>query len=365
MAAEPIDEGVLDRYPNVLRAVRETAWALQPAKLAVILDLVAFRAAGEKLSEQQIQDRLAANELPSDDELCQRYAATHTIGARSSSGRAAGYVSGTVAILPLYGVLAPRANLMMSFSGGTSVEEFVGALNAAAANETIGSILLDVNSPGGSIDMIPEAAQAIRDVRGSKPITAVANTDAASAAYWLASQADELSATPSGMVGSIGVFAAHQDMSAMLERDGVKVTLISAGRFKTEGNPYEPLSDEARQAIQETVDEFYGMFVADVAKGRSVSADAVQSGFGQGRMLTASDALAGRMVDRVETFDAAFARLAQTGAGAKSRRAELIPVKPAALEPAADKPLAAPAPSDELDPWALTQALNETLTKEK
>jgi capsid assembly protease len=380
-------------YTNVLRVVRETPWAILPSKLAVITELLAFRAGGGRLTEQEIRDRIGDGGQDDDDSRAHELGATHRIAvSRNAAARAAGYISGTVAVLPLQGVLMPRASLMTQYSGGTSVQDFVAALQAAVANENVGAVLIDINSPGGSTDMVPEAAQAIRDARGSKPIEAVANCDAASAAYWLGSQADSLSVTPSGMVGSVGVICCHQDFSGQLEQDGVKVTLIHAGRFKTEGNPYEPLTEAAQANLQATVDEYYGMFVGDVAQGRGVSKKAVIDGYGEGRMLTASAALDAGMVDRVETFDAAFARLARGGSSKtkNGKRAEdpnasiedalktsaiaeldgapVAVIEPIAavddLEPAAGSDKPSEATRDEHDPWALTQALNETLTKE-
>jgi len=145
--------------------------------------------------------------------------------------------------------------------------------------------------------------------RAQKKIVAVANGMAASAAYWLACCATELVVTPSGQVGSIGVFAAHEDMSKALEQEGVKVSLVSAGKFKTEGNPYEPLSDEARAALQAKVDEFYGMFVKSVAKGRGVSQASVRDGYGQGRMLLASAAVKEGLADSISTLDQVLSKL--------------------------------------------------------
>jgi signal peptide peptidase SppA len=140
-------------------------------------------------------------------------------------------------------------------------------------------------------------------IRGAQtPVTAIANTLAGSAAYWLASQADEVVVSPSGFVGSIGVFARHVDESAALAQEGLKVTLISAGDYKVEGNPYEPLSDEAQAAIQALVNETYDAFVNDVAAGRNVSAGDVLAGFGQGRMFSAQGAVAAGLADRVDTF---------------------------------------------------------------
>jgi signal peptide peptidase SppA len=213
-----------------------------------------------------------------------------------------------VAVIPLQGVITPKASVLSMLFGGSGLSVFRESLREAVASDEVDSIVLDVDSPGGSVAMVEETAAEIRRARDVKPITAVANTDAGSAAYWLASQADELVVTPSGMVGSVGAYILHLDFSAMNEKMGVEPTFISAGRYKTEGNPEEPLTDEATEHLQETVDEAYDTFVRDVAQGRRVPEKTVKSSYGEGRMLTAPRALEAGMVDSVETIDALVAR---------------------------------------------------------
>jgi signal peptide peptidase SppA len=229
---------------------------------------------------------------------------------------------GAVAVVPIQGVITPRPGLLGALLGiDGSLQRIRRGLAEALADESVGAIVLDVDSPGGAVDGVPEAAFEIRQARDRKPIVAAANTQMGSAAYWLASQASEISVTPSGEAGSIGVFAAHQDISGRLEQMGVDVTLISAGRHKTEGNPYEPLSETARDAIQSEVDAFYDMFVDDVAKGRDVTKDAVANGFGEGRMVLAQPAVTEGMADQVETVEAAIARASDYASRGRARGA--------------------------------------------
>lgn len=275
-----------DRYPQVMRLVSETPWAIRPEKLAAIKELLAIRASGHRLTPDEVQARIGSVSP-------QRQSAT----------------TGSVAVIPVYGVIVPRADLFSEISGGTSIQGLSQALSAAVADDSIGAILLDVDSPGGSTNLVTEFAAEIREARAVKPVVAIANTAAASAAYWLASQADELVVTPSGLVGSIGVYAAHEDISGQLEQDGVRVTLVKAGKYKAEANPFEELSDDARAAIQDQVDQTFEMFLADVAAGRGVSVGAVRSGYGEGRVVLASDAVKLGMADRVDTFEATVERL--------------------------------------------------------
>ena len=163
--------------------------------------------------------------------------------------------------------------------------------------------MFDVDSPGGSVAGITELASEIYNSRGKKPTTAVVNSMACSAAYWLASAAKEVVCTPSGQAGSIGVYMIHQDVSEAYAKEGVKNTIIKAGKYKTEGNPYEPLSDEARAALLSNVEDYYGMFVRGVAQNRGTTQAAVRDGYGQGRSLLATDAVKQNLVDRVGTMD--------------------------------------------------------------
>jgi capsid assembly protease len=281
-----------DRFAQIIRAVNATPWAITPEALEVITGLIEMRAAGERLSRDEIDARIAGG---------------------PGRGGAVRSSSGGVAVIPISGPITPRATLFSDVSGGTSMEGFMNAFHDAMDNRDIGSILLDVNSPGGLVEMVPEAAAAIRDRRGEKPVVAVANTLAGSAAYWLAAQADEFYVTPSGLVGSIGVFGTHTDISGAQAQAGIKTTIISAGKYKTEGNTFEPLSEEAAAAKQELVDAMYGLFVADVAAGRGVSEDTVRNGYGEGRVLDAKAADREGMVDGVQTFEATLSSMVRRG----------------------------------------------------
>lgn len=219
--------------------------------------------------------------------------------------------SGDTAIIPIMGVIFERPSIMSS--GGSSAQEIALAVDAAAADKSITSILLDVSSPGGSVFGIQETADRITAARSQKRVVAVANSFAASAAFWLASQASELIVTPGGQVGSIGVVAVHQDMVKMDETLGVKTTLVTAGRYKAETDPSQPLSADARNAIQDAVDKYYAMFTAAVARGRGTTSSAVQNGFGQGRMVLAADAVKQGMADRVGTLQSVLQSLNSRG----------------------------------------------------
>jgi signal peptide peptidase SppA len=286
-------------YERIIGYVASTLWAIEPNKLNEILSILAFRASGQSFSAEEIAAR---------------------IGSRGQSQPAQG--GGAVAVVPIHGVIAHRMGAMDDSSGGTSTERIGAMLRQAHANPDVGSIVLDIDSPGGTVPGVQELAAEVFAMRGTKKIVAHVNSLAASAAYWIASQADEIVSTPSGSAGSIGVFSAHQDMSKALETAGIDVTLISAGKFKVEGSPFAPLSAEAKAFMQGRVDEAYKQFVHDVARGRGASAADVRSGYGEGRVLSSKDAIAAGLIDRVATMDATLSGLMGARAGLRAALAD-------------------------------------------
>jgi signal peptide peptidase SppA len=265
-----------------------TPWALMPERIAAFAGVMSRWHAGEQASDEVMAGIHAdrqAREVK-----------------RSASMQAGG---GQIAVLPLYGVVTQRGSMVddVSGSGGASTQRFSDALRQAISDPTISQILIDIDSPGGSVYGVAELAAEIQSARAQKPIVAIANSLAASAAYWIGSAASELYVTPGGEVGSIGVWQAHEDWSAAMEDAGVKTTLISAGKFKVEGNPYQPLDAEAQSFMQTRVNDYYTAFTKAVAKGRSVPVDQVRNGMGQGRVLGADQALAEKMVDGIMTFE--------------------------------------------------------------
>jgi signal peptide peptidase SppA len=315
-----------DRYAHLTNAVFDHPWAILPSKLAAMVSLLELRSAGLTLTEQDIQARIGGSSRRTRDDL--------------------EVTAGGVGILPIFGVLAQRLSLMKAISGGTSTESIGADFQTLRDDPKVKAIVLAVDSPGGSCYGLDELATELRTARGSKPIIAAIDSLAASGGYWLASQADSVSITPGGDAGHIGVITAHDDLTSAAEKLGVKTTLFTAGPFKSEGHPLQPLTDEARAAIQHRVDQAYTRFVRAVAAGRGVTEAAVRTGFGQGRLLSADDALAAGLVDRIEAFDAVIARLEQqtvtpSARGSMGPRAEQPSTKPSSSDDTRQEPPAA------------------------
>ena len=271
-----------------------TPWALMPERLQAMSGILTRWSAGEPLSDETLfqvnTDRVLRD--------------TRKQMAAASTG------SG-IAVLPLYGVVTQRGNMVDDISGpgSTSTQQFAAVLRQMLADDTVGQILIDIDSPGGSVYGVAELASEIVKARAQKPVIAVANSLAASAAYWIGCSASEFYVTPGGEVGSIGVWQAHFDYSEALKEDGVKPTLISAGKYKVEGNPYVPLDEQAQAFMQSRVDDYYNAFVEAVAIGRGFSVNDVRTGMGEGRVLGADAALSQNMVDGIASFDDVLAKM--------------------------------------------------------
>jgi signal peptide peptidase SppA len=272
-------------HSYILQAFTETPWAILYNKLNILKDIVGRHVAGEKLDSEEVQTVIHGAQRPADRK------------------------AGSVAVLPLFGVIFPRANMMTDVSGATSAERFGAQFSELVNDPNISAIVLDVNSPGGQVAGIAELSRQIDEARGRKPIVAVANHLMASAAYWIGTAANEVVITPSAEVGAIGVFSVHEDISAALDQKGIKVSLISEGKYKVEGNQYEPLTSEARAAIQQRVKVAYDAFVKSVARNRGKSTADVLEGFGEGRLVDAQKAIQLGMADRIATLDETVLRI--------------------------------------------------------
>lgn len=265
-------------------------------------------------------------------------AAALAAGPRPSAGGA-----GATAVVPLHGLILRRPGLIEELFGAASLDRFMAAMREAVANPDVTAIVIDVDSPGGEVDGITEAAAELRAMRGVKPVIAICDTMAASAAYWLASQASEVVVTPSGGVGAIGVYMVYDDISGLLEQEGVKRTVLSAGKFKEASVGGQPLSDAARDQFQALIDAHYAAFVGDVAKGRNVPASKVRGGYGEGLFLSASAAKAEGMVDRVAPLADVLRSPALRG-GARAEGAAAIVAETDPQDPEPDpEPTADPA----------------------
>lgn len=315
------------KYGYIYNAMVNSYWAMLPAKFAQMAELISAKAL-EIEGSIPLTISFGTEEDEAMEARNERHAASaerieaYAIEIDPNAGPARANQptkGGLIQVIPIEGILAPRASQMDASDVSTSIRGLQKQFRAALNDPRVSDIVFDIDSPGGSVAGIQEFADEVFSSRkqGTR-ITAVANHLAASAAFWIGTAADEFVASPGSDVGSIGVLAIHKDESEAQAAKGVKTTIVSAGEFKAEGNPIEPLSDDARGALQARVDEHFSDFVSGVARNRGTSQKRVLSDFGQGRIVSARNALEAKMVDRIATLD----QTVSTIATARRRRAQ-------------------------------------------
>lgn len=268
-------------------------WAIIPEKLLEIQNIYFTHLRGEKIDIKAIEAQ---------------------IGKPLDNKKKTYEVQEGIAIIPIEGVLAKRANLFMRISGGTSMQLLEKDIDDAIADPDVKSLLFLIDSPGGTVDGTQELANHIYGLRGKKPMTAYAESLMGSAAYWIGSAAHEIVMSgDTTQVGSIGVVATHVDVSKAEESAGVKTTEIVAGKYKRVASSYAPLSDEGRATLQDIVDHIYSIFVRDVARNRGATEEKVLTDMADGRIFLGQKAIKGGLVDRMETLDQTIGRLAGRG----------------------------------------------------
>lgn len=266
------------KYMHILMTCAAEPWAMDRSKLLSVANFLRFKAKGGDYSAEEV-----ARVTQKREKEVQK-------------------TDGSIGVIPIQGVIGERMNLLDDISGGTSTELISKQFRAMLNDPQTKAIILDVNSPGGVARSVEELGREIYDARGIKPVIAQVNTCAASAAYWIASQADEIVVTPSGWAGSIGVYTIHEDISQLLEMEGIKETLIYSGEYKVMGNEFEPLNDTAKSIMQQRVDELAESFTRAVARGRNTTLTTVNERFGQGLMFGAEELVERGMADKVATM---------------------------------------------------------------
>jgi len=214
-----------------------------------------------------------------------------------------------VALIPVVGTLVHRALAVAPPSGLRSYGAIGRDFQAALDDRSVRQIVLDIDSPGGECSGMLELAEQITAARGRKPIWAIVDEQATSAAYLVASAADpgRVLIPSTGTLGSIGVMAIHVDESARDQQEGRAFTTLTSGERKDDGNPHAPLDDEARRRLQAEVDRVAGLLFEAVARNRGVSADAIRRQ--QAALFHGRQAVEAGLADRLETPQAGLEQI--------------------------------------------------------
>lgn len=265
-------------------------WAIHEEYVPVLTNIVERHVNGEKLTSDQIEMATEKNKKDRNE---------YSV------------VDGN-AIIPVYGVISKRMTWLSRISGGTSTQILKKQIDAAINDSQINSIILDIDSPGGSSDGVPEIADYIFEAREKKQIIAFCDGMAASAAYFIAAAANKVYATKSTDVGSIGVYAVVYDATVRNHQAGLNVEVIKAGKYKATGHPAKPITSDDRMIIQSKVDEIYDLFKDSVKKYRSMSDDAIAE-VATGRTWIASKALGNKLIDGIGDIENYINKASATG----------------------------------------------------
>ena len=241
------------------------------------------------------------------------------LGAKPDAARAAipifqdesdddqGYlkVENGIGIIAVDGPMVKDPNLFERiFFGASGMDEISAALDEAGRRPDVKGVLLDINSPGGTVIGTPELAQAVRSLAANKYVYAFTDGMMASAAYWIGSQADAIYATPSSRIGSVGVLQTVTNRTDQLKMRGITVETFSAGKYKSTGVPHTPLTDEQRAMIQANVDEIHADFkTAVLARGRQIPPDAMEGQDFTGKNAAKNGMVTGLVQNRSQAID--------------------------------------------------------------
>jgi len=296
-------ESVANGYPHIAARVFDTPLLIEASKLNAILHVLGPRLGFDVRSDAQ---SLGYESPTRHAAAIQRYRAE-----RKDDGYLV--VEGGIGVVPVIGTLVQRSGWLDSMSGMVGYDRVERMFAGALADPAVREIVLEIDSPGGEVAGAFDLADRIHASRGDKPITAVASEFSASAAYLIASAADEIIVPRTGMVGSVGVVMAHYDYSKALEKRGVAVTLIYAGDHKVDGNPFEPLPADVRADMQAEIDSIYRLFVDTVARNLDLGTDRVRGT--QAAMFMGQNAVDAGLAHSVGNFSEVLQVAVQRQAG--------------------------------------------------
>jgi signal peptide peptidase SppA len=218
-----------------------------------------------------------------------------------------------VGIIKIHDKLINRGSWIGASSGLTSYEGIEAQIDAALKDDEVHSIILDINSPGGEAPGMSALALRIRQANEVKPVVAVVNAVAASAAYGIASAASEIVVSDTAVLGSIGVVFVHADRGSQMEKQGVKATVIHAGAHKVDGHPFGPLTESAKANLQDMINAHYKAFINTVAAGRGDRFTAQDAMATEAKTYLGQEAIEIGLADRMASFDQILSEL-QTNA---------------------------------------------------
>jgi capsid assembly protease len=260
-----------------------SAWSIIPDRLSHIIDILDAHLRGPKLSLKDIEARILAE----------------TPQPQTAS------VKNGVAIIDITGVLMKNPDIFdRIFMGASSMSQIKTEILNAVNDPAVSRIILNIDSPGGTVDGTEELAQTIFESRGKKQITAYTDGYMTSAAYWVGSSADKIYISgDTTNVGSIGVITAHYDYTEAARAQGVKVTEFVTGKYKNAGSDFRSIDDTSSEYIQGRIDYILGVFAGAVIRNRGLNAEKIDSEIFEAKVYIGKQAITAGLVDGVSTLD--------------------------------------------------------------
>lgn len=322
---------------SLLDFVMQRTWLLEEGTLQNLVSVVQRHDSGQKLSADEVHAIVEAREQ-----------------AKKRPVPAGFQIQGGVGVIPITGVIAKFSSQVNGASSprGTSIEAIRNGLHQALEDESVETIVLDVDSPGGSADGVPEMADEIYEARQKKRIVAITDGMVGSAAYFLASQAHEIVATKGAEIGSIGTYAVLVESRRAAEQEGFDVHVLRTGKFKGVGVPGAAITDEQKANIQGRVDAINEFFVEAVARGRGVSMERARE-LADGAVHITASAIEKGLADRIGLPTEVIAQAQKAASERRGYRLDAGPTKP--------NPEAATTPKED----TMADPVTETLTADK
>jgi signal peptide peptidase SppA len=260
------------RFEHLIRIVETEPWLIRPSSHAAIRRILSAHIDGTAHRSDGIADLFEKQDPPKMT------------------------IENGVGIIPIRGIIGKGVSAIEKSSGVVDTDDIVDMLDQADADESVASVLLDIDSPGGTVTGVPETAERVRSM--TKPTLAYTGGQMDSAAYWIGSAADTVYASQSAAVGSVGVYMAIMDTSANYAMQGVSVDLIKNGTFKGAGMPGTSLTPEQREEFQRQIDYIAAEFKASVLKKRTKA----QAYAMEGQEMYGPQALEAGLIDGVTDF---------------------------------------------------------------
>ena len=257
----------MNPLPHIISKVTRQPWVITGEKLTAIIDVLEARQLGE----------FRSMDYPKDGE--------HEDDSGRSDYREFQTPAGVVAVIPVHGILGKHISSLEAACGGCSLDTLQSQLKTALSSPHISRVLLDINSPGGTVTGTPETAKLIATLAVAKPVWAYTDSESCSGALWLAEQCSNFYASESSSVGSCGVRMVLLDYTRKLEQDGVQVNAIASGKYKVLGAPFKALTEEERGMLQSESDRIHQEFQKAVNNVRPIA-----DGYLQGQVYRGEEA---------------------------------------------------------------------------